>query len=194
MILFYSINRIDVNPLAHRLINEFGSFSNLLEASPYDIMKRGKVSENTAVLISMMIKVSQRYFTSKWNNEKIQLLETKDVGAYLIELYLGEINECFYVICLDNNSKLIKAELIIKGDVNGAHIDPKKLLQVCMSNNTANVILSHNHPSGKLNPSDDDIEATREIINMLRPINIKVLDHIIVGGSKYFSFIENKLM
>ncbi len=193
MILFYCVSRGDVNPLAHRLIDTYGSLSALMDAFPEEIVKRCGISISTAILITLFPKMYKRYETSKWD-KRLPINNSKKAAAYLYSLFANEINECMYLLCLDNSHQLITAALLSRGTINEATVYPRTVVQTVLNHNAAYVILSHNHPSGNLFPSQGDIDSTATVVNALKPINVKVLDHLIIGGRNYYSFSEKKLM
>ena len=97
-ILFYSIKQQDTNELAHKMLNEYGSFHALMDASPEDIMKRCKVSEVTAVLITMFPPIIKKYLQSKWTRNEI-IDSPKLAYKYFESLLMGRGNESFYMLC-----------------------------------------------------------------------------------------------
>lgn len=193
LILFYCYPMVDTNEKAHKMINEFGTLTNLLDANPLDIEKRCKVSTNVAVLLSLIPPLSRRYLKSKWG-KKMVLDSSAKVGNYAISLFMEKKNEAFYLICLDSQRKLNFAPLISEGTIDQAPIYTREIVEQALKYQAASVIITHNHPSGLLVASRADIEATKKIIMALETINIEVLDHIIVAGEEYMSFAEKKML
>ncbi len=193
LLLYYAIPRRDTNELAHRLINEFGSLHDLFEAKPSEIAKRCDVSENVAVLVSLIPPVSRRYLSSK-TKSITAIKSTKTAGELAISLFLGKTTESLYIICLNKHQGLIKAECVTQGNSGQAPIYPEEIAKAALRNNAEFVILTHNHPGGVLEPSKEDIIATKKIMKSLSAVGIMVLDHIIVSQDKFFSFTEKKVM
>lgn len=192
LLLFYAIPMKDTNEMAHKLLNEYGSFHNLLNASPEDLMKRCKVTENAAVLISMIPHLSRRYLNSAWD-KNVRINSLNIASEYFNSLLAGEPYESFYMLCLDVNKRLIKAVKISEGNVGGAHIYIDKVVDWALLYKTSYVLIGHNHPSGTMKPSKSDVDATEKIKLALDTINMLLLDHIIVCGQKNYSFAENRL-
>ena len=190
LLLFYCIPIKDTNELSHKMINEFGSLSNLFEADPVVIMNKCKVSLNVAVLISMIPQISRRYYTSKFLIDKPVLDSTKKIGNYAVALMLGRVVEHFFIICLNSQRKLIESVLVATGTIDETPIYPRKIVEVALKYNATSIVLVHNHPGGSFFPSEQDIKSTRKITSVLEPINIEVLDHIIISGNEYYSFVE----
>lgn len=105
LLMFYAIPMKDTNELAHKMIKEFGSLSGLFEANPKDICNKCGVSENSAILISLIPSLARRYFKGKWG-EKIVLNSASKAGEYSVSLFVGKHYENFYIICLDSQNKV----------------------------------------------------------------------------------------
>jgi len=188
LLLYYCYPRIDTNEIAHRFIKEYGSLHNLFEADPKDIMNRCKTTENVAVLISLIPKVANLYFRSKWSNTKIVMNDTTTVGEYAVSLFVGKTNEVFYIFCLDTSRRLKNVSQIAEGTLDETAVYPREIVSEAMKHQATALILVHNHPGGTCRPSRKDIEATRQVVEGLRFLGIRVLDHIIVAGDRYYSF------
>jgi DNA repair protein RadC len=193
LLLFYCIPRRDTNELAHRMIKEFGSLAGLFEAEPKDISKRCGVSENTAILVSLVPSLARRYFKARWG-EKPKLDSSSKAGDYAISLFAGRTYEAFYVLCLDSQNRVNYAALVQEGTITEAPVYPRLVVEAVLRHKASSVILAHNHPGGSMQPSRADIEVTGRIGSALEPISVKVVDHIIVAGDRYFSFKENGLL
>lgn len=193
LLLFYCIPMKDTNELAHKMIKEFGSLASLFEANPKDISKRCDVSENIGILVSMIPPLARRYFKVK-SGERPVLNSTTKAGEYSVSLLAGRNNEVFSVICLDSQNRVNYTDIINEGTINEAPVYPRLIVETALRHQANSVILAHNHPGGTLQPSNADIEITKKIIAAMDPISIKVMDHIIVAGDKYYSFAEKGLL
>ena len=193
MLLFYSIPMRDTNELAHKMIKEFGSLAGLFEADPKDICNRCGISENTAILVSLIPSLARRYFKGKWGNKPV-LSSSSKAGEYAVSLFTGRTYEVFYLICLDAQNRVNHAALVHEGTINEAPVYPRLIVENALRHQANSVILAHNHPGGSLKPSDADIKVTKNIKSALEAISIKVYDHIIVAGDQYVSLLQEKLM
>lgn len=193
LLLFYSIPRKDTNELAHLLINEYGSISNVLEADPKEIMKLKGVGENTAILLSLIPQLLRVYSIDKYR-EKELIDSSKKAGKYLIDLFLGRKYEIFYLVCLDAQQRVINAALVHEGTIDEVPIYPRIIVEAAIRHKSNSVILAHNHPSESLNISNADEESTKRIKIALNSVSIQVMDHIIISGNKYISFAEQGLL
>lgn len=193
MLLFFCIPMKDTNDLAHKMINEFGSLAGLFEADPKDISRRCGVSENTAILVSLIPSLSRRYFKGKWG-DKPALNSSSKAGEYTVSLFAGRTYEAFFVICLDAQNRVNYADLVHEGTINEAPVYPRLIVETALRHQANSIILAHNHPGGNLQPSNDDVDITKKIVAAVESISINVMDHIIVAGDKYYSFAEKGLI
>jgi len=187
MLLYYCYPRGDTNPIAHKMLKEFGSLHNLFEADIDTLKERLKCSENIAVLLNLIPALSGRYFRSKWNR-KVQINTAKAAGEYAIDLFVGHTVESFYVLSLDSQRRLLNTSVISKGTVDESAVYPREVIKVAIQDKVTSVILTHNHPGGSMRPSRADMEVTRQIVEGLQFIGVSVLDHIVVAGDTYYSF------
>lgn len=187
MILNYCIPMKNTNPTAHKLLIEYGNISNIISASPKDIVNRLNCTVNTALIFSLISEVIKRC-----NKERLQIVKMIDneaaAGEYALSLLGGiQDTEKFYIIGLDSTKKLIGSVLIGKGTVNETNIYPRQVVEEALRIRSSSIILAHNHPSGSLIPSSSDISLTSYITNVFNLIGIDVVDHIIVSSDKYIS-------
>ncbi len=193
MILFYSIPRKDTNAIAHTLINEYGSLSNVLEAPVEKLTETQGITQNTAILLTLLPQVSRCYLKDRWGVRPI-LNSSKKAGEYVLALLTGKTYEEFLVICLDSQNKVIQVENVHKGTVNEAVVYPRIVLETALKYKSNSVIFAHNHPGGSLKPSSADIDLTAKLKHLLNGISIQVNDHIISAGMEFFSFAENGMI
>jgi len=187
LLLYYCYPREDTNPRAHKMLAEFGSLHNLLEADVETLMEKLKCTENVAVLLNLMPRLANRYFLSKWSS-KDRMHDEKTAGKYAIALFVGHTVESFYVLSLDSQYRLVNTTQISKGTVDEAAVYPREVVKVALQDKVTKVILTHNHPGGSIAPSRADMEVTRRVVEGLEFMGVDVLDHIIVAGDTYYSF------
>jgi len=193
LLLYYCVRQRDTNTLAHRMLMEYGTLHDLLEAHPRDIARRCKVSLNTATLISLCVPLARRYMNRKWGERPV-LNSSFKAGEYAMTLFAGRIYEAFFAICLDSQNRVNHAALVHEGTINEAPVYPRLIVETALRHKASSVILAHNHPGGSLKPSVADIEVTKKIYAALKSISINVVDHIIVAGQSYTSFAEQGLI
>lgn len=189
MLLFYSIPRCDTNELAHKVLNEYKTLSNVFEADVSELCKIDGIGENSAVLISMISHLARVYERSKCERDKV-LYNTESIGKYVISLFKGKRNEEFALICLNSNRRVHWSGIISKGSIDQLDASPRILVSEVIKHNAKNVIFAHNHPNGSLTPSSSDKEATKKLVEVLKAIDVVTLDHIIVSDERYYSMAE----
>lgn len=191
LLLFYSIPRKDTNEIAHRLLNEFGSFSGILEADISDLMKVKGIGESSAVLIKLILPILRRYQCEKTApTEKFENMD--QICDYVIKKHFGYKSEIFMVTSFDNEGQLIACDKVGEGDVSSVGVSIREVVQVVLKRNSACVVLSHNHTSGLALPSKADIEMTQSLKTTLQQMGVKLLDHIIVVDNDCVSMLQSR--
>ena len=145
LLLFYCVRQKDTNELAHRMLKEYGTLHDLLEAHPRDIARRCGVSINTATLISLCVPLARRYMKRKWGNRPV-LNSSSRAGEYALSLFAGRVYEAFFAICLDSQNRVNHAALVHEGTINEAPVYPRIIVETALRHKANSVILAHNHP------------------------------------------------
>jgi len=190
LLLFYSIPRGDVNPLAHDLVDRFGSLAAVFDAPIEKLMSVPGVGENTARLIKLIPQVSRRYLISRAKFDGI-LSSPAAAGRYLLPYFYAERDEVVYLVCLDGKRQVLSCRCLFRGSVNSANVSVRKLVETALSCNAASVILAHNHPSGIAVPSREDEATTRRIMAALDAVEIELADHIVVADDDFVSMADS---
>lgn len=188
LMLFYVLPRVDTNPIAHRLINKFGSFSAVLDAPYEELIKVDGVGDSVAAFIKLVPQLAQRYLTSQ--SKEIFLPSSEAVGRFMLPYFLGQREEQVYLLCLDSKMKLIQCRHIHSGSFNSVEINVRKVAEAAIVDNAPCVILVHNHPGGVALPSGDDNVTTERLKAALDTLNIKLCDHVIIAGQDFVSYAD----
>ncbi len=191
MLLFYAIPRADTNELAHRLIDTFGSFSAVFDADIEQLIRVEGIGKSSAVLIKMIPSVMQRYYEDKIDNSS-KITDTESAVTFLKAKFLSTTVETMYVLCMNNDGKLLKFTQIGSGTLDYSELDSRFILQEMLLSKATTAIIAHNHPGGICAPSLSDVNTTQQIASLLAGINTKLLDHIIIAGDEYFSFSSHE--
>lgn len=192
LMLFYAIPYSDTKGMAKAILEEFGNIRYLFEATVEEISTRCNVSSHVAIMLSLAFSSYKIYLKSSENFTALN--STSAVHRYLQVFFAGQKVECFYIICMDQKKKLIKPCLISKGSTTSTQIYIRNIVEAVIKSDATKVILAHNHPSGHIEPSSSDIEATSQITRVLHSINVDVVDHIIISDNDFFSFYKNNLL
>ncbi len=193
LLLTYSIRRIDVKPHAKNLIKHFGSLSAVLDASQEEIEEVTKIGPISATLLRVVKEVCAAYLAEKMKNKEI--LSSPQAVLDFARLKLSGLpHEAFMVIFLNTKNRVIDHKVLMEGTVDRAVIYPRRIVEEALARHAASIIFVHNHPSGDSQPSPEDKHLTRSLLEAARTIDLRVLDHIIVGKEGYFSFMENRIL
>ena len=186
LMLFYAIPRRDTREIAIRLLQRFGSFDKVLEASYEELQQVEGIGEAAASLLVLFRSVFGYYERCK-AADGFSVTGAKDAENYCKALFAGESNELCYLLCFDAKLKLSNTVRISEGTVNGTYVSTRKVVEAAVANRAVMAILAHNHPDGVLSPSAEDLAKTKQLMQALDLVGIELCDHIIVAGSKALS-------
>ena len=190
LLLYYAIPRKDTNPIAHALLERYGSLSAVLSAPVEDLQKVEGIGESAAVLLKLAPQLYHKARLAEASRETV-LNSTERAGSYLLERFAHEKNEVIYQLCLDRKGKLLVCKRLGEGSVTFAELDVRKLLENALLSSASAVILAHNHPSGIALPSSDDYAATDRAKHVLATIGVALTDHIIVADGDFVSMADS---
>lgn len=189
MMLYYSIPRGDTNELAHLLMNRFGGFNEIIEASVDELRDVKGIGESSAVLVKLMEEIIRRY-VSLYSPEVTRYDTLLKVANYIWPRFLGLNRECLYMMLFNNKMAMIDCSLICEGTVNAAKLHPRVVLEKAFRKNAATAILAHNHPHGMSMPSEGDIALTKLLFEDLAMVGITLLEHIVVAENQFLPIIK----
>lgn len=192
LLLFYAIPQRDTNPLAHRLLEHFGSLAQVLEAPAEELEKVSGVGTNVATLLSLTTALARYYMVSR-GNQTVVLTSTEMCGDYLLPYFVGRRNETVFLLCLDAKCKVLGCKEVGEGSVNSASVPVRRIVEMALSMNATSVVLAHNHPSGLAIPSGEDVQTTRRLAAALDTVDITLADHIVVADDDYVSMAQSGL-
>jgi len=175
--------------IAHDIIAEFGGLVGLLQASKTKFCNTRGLGPAKYAQLSAVLEIAKRYQFNK--AETGAFLESPDAVKSLVALEMRELeHEVFACLFLDNRHRLISYEALFRGTIDSASVYPREVVKAALTCNAAAVVLAHNHPSGVAEPSRADIDITARLTKALNLIDVRVLDHIIVGGNYQVSLAE----
>lgn len=190
LLLYYAIPRKDTNPIAHALMERYGSLSAVLTAPVEDLEKVEGIGESAAVLLKLAPQLYRKARLSDAEQETV-LNSVSRVGAYLLDRFTGEKNEVLYQLCLDRKGKLLACKKLGEGDIASAELDIRRLVENALLTGASSVILAHNHPSGVALPSEEDYIATSRAKEALAVVGVVLTDHIIVADGDFVSMSDS---
>lgn len=190
LLLFYCIPRQDTNPIAHALLDRFGSVSKVLEATPEELKKVPGVGESAALFLSLIMATGRYYLVNQKEKDTI-LTSIEKCGQYLLPFFHGRRNETVFLLCLDAKCKVLSCKEVGEGSVNSAAVPIRRIVEMALGDNATSVVLAHNHPSGLALPSGEDIQTTRRLSLALRAVEIELVDHVVVADGDYVSLAQS---
>ncbi len=185
MLLFYSIPRVNTNELAHTLLDEFGSIENIINTDPSILMQVSGVGPATASLFSLLCEIRKRTNIENHNTKRFNASTLSAVGNFLVDYYKGNSREEICALLLDGSFRMIEFKRIASGSVNTSCMDIKCFVRHAVVMEATHVILSHNHPNGDTAPSAQDRQLSMMLEAALHPLDIELVEHIIVSGMCY---------
>lgn len=192
-LLFHVVPRKDTNALAHELINTFGSFSDVLGQDADRLAAVKGMTRNAALFLSSLPDVF-RFYVKDVDRPKLNLCGKEKAKRYILSQTYGKKTEEFYVVSLDVKDNLIRLGRLSKGDGDSVRVSVRDVTDFALRTNAVSVIIAHNHPSGGVNPTDENVAFTRDALWTLDGVGVTLQDHLIVGGSDVYSFEESGLI
>ncbi|MBU5434118.1 RadC family protein [Pseudoflavonifractor sp. MSJ-37] len=178
ILLFYANPRGDTNPIAHALMDRFGSLAGVLDASPEELMKVKGMGEHAVVLLKCVKEAGGRYLTARASMDDI-VRDTRAACAILRPYFFGARNERVCVLCMDGKQKLLGVRQVCEGNVNAVEVASRLIAEAALSLNATGLILAHNHVSGLAFPSAEDKVTTRQLRELMLRLGVELTDHII---------------
>lgn len=179
--------------LARHLLMEFGSLRALFSLERARFMRQRGLGPTRYCVIQAALELGRRHYREAMCIGSV-LTAPETTRAFLMTQLRDRSYEVFCCLYLDNRHRLISFEELFRGTIDGASVHPREVVKQALSHNAAAVIFSHNHPSGIAEPSHADELITRRLKDALALVDIRVLDHFIVGDGTCMSFAERGLL
>ena len=190
LLLFYCVPRTDTNPLAHRLLDHFGSFAAVLDASAEELEEVEGVGHNISTFLTFIPQLSRYYNDNKTKQIK-QLSTVAECGKFFAPKFIGRKNEMVYMLSLDSKCKVLDCRKLGEGSVNSAGVPIRRIVDVALKTNASSVVLAHNHPGGLAYPSADDIQTTARVAHALASVDVVLADHLVFVDGDFVSMAQS---
>lgn len=190
LMLFYSIPQGDVNPLAHELIDRFGSLDGVLDALPGELMKVKGMGDHSVTLLKLFPAVLGRYLEGR-TGPGVLIHTTAEAGHVLAPYFYGVRNEMVYVLCLDAKEKLLGVKKISEGNNSSSDVTIRRVAEECLALRASFCYLAHNHVSDIALPSPEDMNTTSVIRTALAPLGVRLVDHLVFSDGDLVSIRES---
>ena len=190
MLLTYVIPRRDVNELAHRLLNTFGSLTGVLEADPLRLADVDGIGDRAGLFLHLLYDLHRRLTLESASslNGATRLENPESACRYAIALGTGDRYETLRIICLDANMTVLHTEALQVGTLSHVSFEPRRVIETAMIHKVRYLILTHNHPSGILIPSEEDIKTAKMIEEIGSRLEIDVRDQLILSKNAAYSY------
>lgn len=175
--------------LSHSLLHEAGGLRPLLDMPIHELKKLPGLGQAKVALLKGSLELGQRYLEEELKRKE-GLSSATDAGDYLVSKLRGYSYEVFGAIFLDQRHRVIAYEELFRGTLNAAAVYPREVVVKCLSHGAAAVIFAHNHPSGVAEPSPADVDVTERLKDALELVEVRVLDHFVVGDGGWVSMAE----
>jgi DNA repair protein RadC len=193
LLLSLGTPRKDCKPQAKEAIKRFKTLRGVLEASPEELQEIDGIGPHSAFGIKLVQEVAREFLKAKIIDKPIYK-SSKEIFDYLYHSMRDLKKEVFKVIYLNSQNQIIDTADLFEGTVNSSVISPREVMEGAIKHNAASLIFVHNHPAGNPEPSGNDKEVTRDLVYAGSIMRIRVLDHIIIGSNRYFSFASEGLI
>lgn len=179
--------------LAESILARATSLRELPNLTVEELMEVKGIGKAKGVQIKAALELGRRIATS-FRQDSLSISSPRDVVGLIMEEMRFYQKEHFKAILLNTKNQVIASETIFIGSLNASIVHPREIFNLAIKKNSASIILAHNHPSGDPTPSQEDIEVTKRVVEVGNIIGIKVLDHLVIGEGKYYSFRESGLI
>lgn|SRR5574344_197954 len=177
--------------LANHILKSIGNIQNITNLNLSQLKKIKGIGSAKACEILALIELSKRINTKIDTIKNLKIDGTNKIYEYFKYVFINEKQEKFYCLYLNNSNNVIDTKLLFTGTINKTNVYPREIFKEAYLNDAVKIICIHNHPSGNIKPSQNDIEITEQIKLIGLMMDIKLLDHIIIGKESYYSFMEN---
>ena len=193
LLLSLGTPRKDCKIPAKEALKKFQTLRGVMEASPEDLQQVEGIGIHSTFGIKLVQEIAREYLKAKIL-EKPFYKSSREVFDYLYHSMRGLKKEIFKVIYLNNQNQIIETSDLSEGTVNSSSVSPREVIEGAIKQNATAIIIVHNHPSGNPEPSVSDKKLTRELVYAAKTMQLRILDHIIIGYDKYFSFAGKGLI
>ncbi|WP_066730150.1 RadC family protein [Sneathia sanguinegens] len=193
-LMLYIIGEKYTKVKAKKLLKTYANLANILARDNYIFENDISVPIKFKILKKLLIEIFYKDYLQNFISNEKKISDTASLINFLRQELAYELKERFDIIFLTTNLNLIKHETIFKGTIDRSIVFLREIITKVLCLNAKNIIIAHNHPSGSLVPSNDDIKVTLKIKEGLKIFEINLLDHIIISKKGYFSFVEGGVL
>ena len=193
LLLSLGTPRKDCKPQAKEAIRRFKNLRGVLSASTDELQQIKGIGPHSAFGIKLMQDVAREYLREQIIDKPV-FKSSQEIFDYLYHSMRDLKKEVFKVLYLTSQNQIIDTADLFKGTIDSAAIAPREILEQALAHNAAALIFAHNHPTGVCEPSKSDKDITRDLVFAAATVQIKILDHLIIGNNRYYSFAGDGLI
>ena len=190
-LLFFCLPQGDTNPLAHDLLDRYGTIADVIDAPVVELVTFKGITESNVVLLKL-IPTLMRVYNADKSAARPCFRSKADIGDYILGQYVGFTEECLSLLSLDGNARLLSFDIIERGDIGSVGVSTRKIIEHVLKTKARFVIMAHNHPGGNALPSAADERLTKTIASALSHINVCLEDHIVIADNDYVSMKQSE--
>ncbi|VAX23975.1 UPF0758 family protein [hydrothermal vent metagenome] len=180
--------------LARSLLNKFDNLAGIESASMDEIRSVHGIGPGKATSLKAALELGRRFTSASTSVKSYPIRTAEDVYTLYIASMKNRKKEIFSVMLLNAKNRLIKTVTISEGALTGTIVHPREVFNPAIRESANSVVFTHNHPSGDPEPSNEDIALTRRLVNAGNIMGIRVVDHLIIGDNRYYSFADNDML
>lgn len=193
IILAKGTKGLNVIDLSKEMLKKFGGLNNLASADLSEFKHFRGVGPTKAVTLAAVFEMGKRIEAQPfWKNRVVR--SPDDIARSYIPRFIGKQTEVFKVLLLNSANVIFREITVSEGTLNASLVHPREVFRLAITERAASIIVMHNHPSGNQQPSQSDIEITNQLVEAGKIIGIQLVDHLIIAGDSYFSFVKKGLL
>ncbi len=183
---------ISVKDIARSVLKEIKSVNNLENITINSFCNIKGLGKVKTMEIMAAIELGKRIYLEQEETNNLKYDNPETIYLYNKHLFKNKKQEYFYCLYLDNKNKLIERKLLFMGTINRSIVHPREIFKEAYLTSASGIVCMHNHPSGDIKPSIEDIHITKTLIDIGKIQGINIVDHMIIGNNNYYSFYDNK--
>ena len=185
---------LSAKDLSTIILNKVESIENLKDLTISRLLEIKGIGTTKAIEIVSSIELGKRIFIEKEYQSKEILNHPKKIYESCKSLFMNKKQEYFYCLYFNNRQELLERKLLFMGTVNRSVVHPREIFKEAYLLSASSIVCIHNHPSGNVMPSKEDINFTKNLVKIGKIQDIKVVDHLIIGEGNYYSFLEHNIL
>ena len=183
--------KLSVKEVSNNVLNYFNGINNLKDATKEQLQQIKGIGLVQALTLLSVVELGKRIYMNDNISDKLLLTSSNSIYNYMKYQLYNKKQEYFYCLYVNQRKELIERKLLFMGTLNRSVVHPREVFKNAYLCSASGIICVHNHPSGNVNPSREDIRLTNSLVELGQVNGIPIIDHIIIGDNDYYSFYED---